>query len=128
MRLSFKAALLIACALIPAHAGAAAFQAFKSSGRTVVVSATTTAAPVTLSGAGGSLLIFNSCTVVARIDITGNTATTPAVGVPGSLGIPPSTYAVLEMGTGAPISTVSVKVDSGTACNVELTRGEGMAH
>jgi hypothetical protein len=26
------------------------------------------------------------------------------------------------------VTAVSVKVDSGTACNVELTRGEGMAH
>jgi len=125
MRL-LKAALLIAAALIPAIAGAAVRQAFQPGGKTVLVSATTTAATVTLQGAGGSLLVYNSCIVPVRIDATGNTATTPAVGTPGSPGVPASTYALLEIGAFA--STVSVKVDSGVACNVELTRGDGMAH
>jgi hypothetical protein len=128
MRFSFKAALLLGAALLPSCALGAAFQAFKPGGQTVLVSATTTAASVTLNGAGGSLLVFNACTVPVRIDFTGGTATTPAVGVPGDTGIPANTLVVLEMGTGAPITTVSVKVDSGSACNVELTRGEGMAH
>jgi hypothetical protein len=127
MRL-LKAALLLAAALIPSCAVAATFQAFKPGGQTVLVSATTTATTVTLQGAGGSLLVFNACTVPVRIDFTGGTATTPAVGVPGDTGIPANTLVVLEMGTGAPVTSVSVKVDSGTACNVELTRGEGMAH
>jgi hypothetical protein len=125
MRL-LKAALLIAAALIPAGIVAAEFQAFKPGGQTVLVSATTTAATVTLQGAGGSLLVFNACTVPVRVDFTGNAATTPAVGVPGSPGIPAGNFALMEIGTLA--STVSVKVDSGAACNVELTRGEGMAH
>jgi len=60
MRL-LKAALLIAAALIPAIAGAAVRQAFQPGGKTVLVSATTTAATVTLQGAGGSLLVYNSC-------------------------------------------------------------------
>ena len=129
MRLSIKAAILIAAALLPSCAAfGAAIQAFKPGGQTVVVSATTTAASVALNGAGGSLLVFNACTVEARVDFTGATATTPAVGVPGSLGVPAATLVVLEMGTGAPITAVSVKVDSGSACNVEITRGEGMAH
>jgi hypothetical protein len=126
MRLSFKAAVLLGAALLPSCALGAAFQAFRPGGRTVIVSATTTAASVTLQGVGGSLLVFNSCTFPVRIDATGNTATTPAVGVPGSAGVPASTLAVLEIGTLA--AAVSVKVDSGAACNVELTRGEGMAH
>jgi hypothetical protein len=109
-------------------ASAATWQAFKPGGQTVLVSATTTAASVTLNGSGGSLLVFNACTVPVRIDFTGGTATTPAVGVPGDTGIPANTLVVLEMGTGAPITTVSVKVDSGAACNVEITRGEGMSH
>jgi hypothetical protein len=124
MILALEAVLLLALALLPAYA--ATRQAFQPGGKTVLVSATTTAAPVTLNGAGGSLLVFNSCAVVARIDATGNTATTPAVGVPGSTGVPASTLAVVEIG--ANVQTVSVKVDSGTACNVELTRGEGMSH
>jgi len=107
-------------------ASAATRQAFMPGGRTVLVSATTTAAPVTLNGAGGSLLVFNSCAVVARIDATGNVASTPAVGTPGSTGVPATSLAVLEIGTN--VTAVSVKVDSGSACNVELTRGEGMAH
>ena len=64
-----------------------------------------------------------------RVDATGATATTPVTGsppTPGSHGIPASTLAVLEIG--AFPTTVSVKVASGSACNVELTRGEGMAH
>jgi hypothetical protein len=107
-------------------AGAATRQAFQPGGKTVLISATTTAAPVTLNGAGGSLLVFNSCAVVARIDATGNVASTPAVGTPGSTGVPAASLAVLEIGTN--VTAVSVKVDSGSACNVELTRGEGMAH
>ena len=107
-------------------ASAATRQAFMPGGRTVLVSATTTAAPVTLNGAGGSLLVYNACTVPVRVDFTGATATTPTVGIPGSPGVPAATLAVLEIGTFT--STVSVKVDSGSACNVELTRGEGMAH
>ena len=71
MRLSFKAALLLGVALIPSCALGAAIQAFKPGGQTVVVSATTTAASVTLNGAGGSLLVFNACTVEARVDFTG---------------------------------------------------------
>jgi hypothetical protein len=124
MRL-LKAALLLAAAL-PACAIAAEFQAFKPGGQTVLVSATTTAASVTLQGAGGSLLVFNSCAVTARVDATGKTATTPAVGTSGSPGIPAGNFALMEIGTFA--ATVSVKVDSGSACNVELTRGEGVAH
>jgi hypothetical protein len=123
MRL-FKAALF--GALIASPAIAAEIQAFKPGGQTVLVSATTTAASVTLQGAGGSLLVFNACAVTARVDFTGHTATTPAVGTPGSPGIPAGNFALLEIGTLT--STVSVKVDSGSACNVELTRGEGMAH
>jgi hypothetical protein len=126
--LVLEAAILLAAVLIPSLAGAATFQAFKPGGQTVLISATTTAASVALQGAGGSLLVFNACTVPVRIDFTGGTATTPAVGVPGDTGIPANTLVILEMGTGAPITTVSVKVDSGSACNVELTRGEGMAH
>ena len=122
-----KAALLLAVALASDEVGAAGIQAFKPGGRTVLLSATTTATTVTLQGAGGSLLVSNTCTVPVRIDATGNTATTPTAGTtPGSLGVPPSAFAVLEIGTLA--TTVSVKVDSGSACNVELTRGEGMAH
>jgi hypothetical protein len=129
MRLSFKAAVLLGAALLPAYAVAATFQAFKPGGQTIVVSATTTATTYTLQGAGGSLLVSNTCAVTARIDATGATATTPVTGsppTPGSLGVPPSKLAVLEIGTLA--TTVSVKIDSGAACNVELTRGEGMAH
>jgi hypothetical protein len=122
----FKAALLLVAVLIPAYAVAAGMQAFKPGGRTVLISATTTAATVTLQGTGGSLLVSNTCTVPVRIDATGNTATTPTAGTPGSPGVPPTTLAVIEIGTFA--STISVKVDSGSACNVELTRGEGMAH
>jgi hypothetical protein len=110
-------------------ASAAVRQAFQPGGKTVLVSATTTAASVALQGAGGSLLVYNACTVPVRVDATGNTATTPVAGsppTPGSPGVPPTTYAVLEIG--ANVVTVSVKVDSGSACNVELTRGEGMAH
>jgi len=125
MRL-LKAALLIAAALIPAIAGAAVRQAFQPGGKTVLMSATTTAASVTLQGAGGSLLVFNACTVPVRIDAAGNAATTPAVGVPGSPGVPATTLALLEITSS--VTSVSVKVDSGSACNVELTRGEGMAH
>jgi hypothetical protein len=124
MRL-FKAVALLALALMPAVVIAATFQAFKPGGQTVLVSATTTAASVTLQGAGGSLLVFNACAVTARVDATGNTAT-PTAGTPGSTGIPAGNFALLEIGAFA--STVSVKVDSGSACNVELTRGEGMAH
>jgi hypothetical protein len=119
----------LALASVLAVAGlaiAAEIQAFKPGGATVLVSATTTAASVTLQGAGGSLLVFNACTVPVRVDSTGNTATTPAVGTPGSPGIPAGNFALMEIGTLA--STVSVKVDSGAACNVELTRGEGMSH
>ena len=121
-----KAALFLAAVLIPTYAVAAGLQAFKPGGRTVLISATTTAATVTLQGAGGSLLVSNTCAVPVRIDATGNAATTPAVGTPGSPGVPAATLAVLEIGTFP--TTVSVKVDSGSACNVELTRGEGMAH
>jgi hypothetical protein len=123
----FRAALLLGVALIPAVAIAATFQAFKPGGKTVLISATTTATTVALQGAGGSLLVSNTCTVPVRIDATGATATTPTAGTtPGSLGVPPSTFAVIEIGTG--VATVSVKIDSGSACNVEITRGEGMAH
>jgi hypothetical protein len=125
----FRAALLLGVALIPVGATAANMRAFKPGGSTVLLSATTTATAVTLQGAGGSLLVSNTCTVPVRIDATGATATTPVTGsppTPGSLGVPPSTLAVLEIGT--LVSTVSVKVDSGSACNVELTRGEGMSH
>jgi hypothetical protein len=124
-----KAALMLGVVLIPAYAVAAKMQAFKPGGSTILLSATTTATTVTLQGAGGSLLVSNTCTVPVRIDATGATATTPVTGTPptpGSPGIPPSTFAVLEIGTLA--TTVSVKVDSGSACNVEMTRGEGMAH
>jgi hypothetical protein len=124
MRFSFKVALLLLALISPL--GAAVRQAFRPGGRTVLVSATTTASPVTLNGAGGSLLVYNSCAVTARIDATGNAATTPVAGTPGSPGVPATTLAVLEIGS--VIQSVSVKVDSGTACNVELTRGEGMAH
>ena len=118
-------ALLLA--LIPTYAIAASWQALKPGGQTVLISATTTAATVTLPGAGGSLLVYNSCTVVARVDTTGKTATTPVAGTtPGSLGIQPSTLAVIEIGTFA--TSVSVKLDSAGPCNVEMTRGEGMAH
>lgn len=131
MRLSLKAVSLLLCAiLIPAgEALAAEIQAFKPGGQTIIVSAATTAATATPPGAGGSLLVYNSCTVVARVDGSGNVATTPVAGsppTPGSLGVPPSTLAVLEFGSG--VTSFSVKVDSGSACNVELTRGEGMAH
>jgi hypothetical protein len=128
MRL-FRAVLLLGTVLIPAYAVAANMRAFKPGGSTVLISATTTATTVTLQGAGGSLLVSNTCTVPVRIDATGATATTPVTGsppTPGSPGIPPTTLAVLEIGTFP--TTVSVKVDSGSACNVELTRGEGMAH
>jgi hypothetical protein len=128
MRLSFKAALLGAL-LIPACAYAAGFQAFKPGGATILVSATTTATTYTLQGAGGSLLVSNTCTVPVRIDATGAAATTPVTGsppTPGSPGIPAGKLAVIEIG--ANVVTVSVKVDSGSACNVEMTRGEGMAH
>jgi hypothetical protein len=111
---------------IPVCSLAAEIQAFKPGNPTVLVAATTTAASVASPGSGGSLLVFNSCAVPARIDFTGNAATTPVAGTPGSPGIPPTTLVVLEIGTGA--TSASVKVDSGTACNVELTRGEGMAH
>jgi hypothetical protein len=128
MRIIFRA-LLLGVALIPACASAAKFQAFRPGGQTVLIAATTTATAVTLQGAGGSLLVYNSCAVPVRIDATGATATTPVTGsppTPGSPGIPAATLAVLEIGTFP--TTVSVKVDSGSACNVELTRGEGMAH
>ena len=117
---------LLLATLIPACASAAKLQAFQPGGPTVLVSATTTSASVALPGSGGSLLVYNACTVPVRVDITGTAATTPAVGVPGSLGVPPATYAVFEIGT--TVATVAVKLDSGTACNVEMTRGEGMAH
>jgi hypothetical protein len=126
MRLSIKALLMLAAALIPACANAAVRQAFQPGGKTVLISATTTAATVSLNGAGGSLLVYNACTVPVRIDATGNAAATPAVGAPGSPGIPASTLTVIEIG--ANVQTVSVKVDSGVACNVEITRGEGMSH
>jgi hypothetical protein len=125
MRIS-RASLLLAAVLIPAVAIAAKFQAFKAGGQTVLLSATTTATTVTLQGAGGSLLVSNTCAVPVRIDATGNAATTPAVGTPGSPGVPATTLAVIEIGTG--VATVSVKIDSGSACNVEMTRGEGMSH
>jgi hypothetical protein len=125
MRIIFRA-LLLGVALIPACASAAKFQAFRPGGQTVLIAATTTATAVTLQGAGGSLLVSNTCAVPVRIDATGATATTPVPGTPGSPGVPPSTLAVLEVGAG--VTTVSVKVDSGSACNVEMTRGEGMAH
>jgi hypothetical protein len=48
-----KAALFLAAVLIPTYAVAAGMQAFKPGGRTVLISATTTAATVTLQGAGG---------------------------------------------------------------------------
>lgn len=121
------AGLALLAALIPGCAGAAEIQAFKPGSPTVLVSATTTSASVTLPGNGGSLLVYNACTVMARVDITGNAATTPVAGVsPGSTGVPPTTLVVLEMTSS--VTSVAVKVDSGTACNVELTRGEGMAH
>ena len=124
-----KAALFLAAVLVPTIAIAANMRAFKPGGQTVLLSATTTATTVTLQGAGGSLLVYNSCAVPVRIDATGATATTPVTGsppTPGSPGIPAATLAVIEIGTFP--TTVSVKVDSGSACNVELTRGEGMAH
>jgi hypothetical protein len=77
----------------------------------------------------GSLLVYNPCTVTARVDATGNAATTPAAGsppTPGSPGVPAGNFALLEIGT--LVSTVSLKIDSGSECNDELTRGEGMAH
>jgi hypothetical protein len=117
---------LLVSALIPVCAGAAELQAFKPGNPTVLVSATTASATVPLPGSGGALLIFSACTVVARVDITGNAATTPVAGTPGSPGIPPTTLVVLEIGSS--VTSVSVKVDSGSACNVELTRGDGMAH
>ena len=80
MRFSFKAALLLAAALLANFANAATRQAFKPGSPTVLVSATTTAATVALPGNGGSLLVFNACTVTARIDATSNTATTPVFG------------------------------------------------
>jgi hypothetical protein len=64
--------------------------------------------------------------VPVRVDITGAAATTPVVGTPGSLGVPAATFALFKISSS--VTTVAVKVDSGTACNVELTRGEGMAH
>lgn len=127
MRIIFRALLLAAAAvLVPVCAIAAKFQAFRPGGQTVLIAATTTATAVTLQGAGGSLLVSNTCTVPVRIDATGATATTPAVGTPGSPGVPAATLAVLEIGTG--VASVSVKIDSGSACNVEMTRGEGMSH
>jgi hypothetical protein len=120
------ARLALISALIPACAGAAKIQAFKPGSATVLVSATTTSAPVALPGSGGSLLVYNACAVMARVDVTGNAAVTPVAGTSnGSTGIPPTTLAVLEIGTFA--TAASVKVDSGSACNVEITRGEGMA-
>jgi hypothetical protein len=124
-----KAALLLGAVLIPTIAIAANMRAFKPGGSTILLSATTTATTVTLQGAGGSLLVYNSCAVPVRIDATGATATTPVTGsppTPGSPGIPAATFAIIEIGTFP--TMVSVKVDSGTACNVEMTRGEGMAH
>jgi hypothetical protein len=123
--LAFLAAMLLS-ALIPTCAGAAEIQAFKPGSPTVLVSATTTSAPVTLPGSGGSLLVYNACTVPVRVDITGNAAITPAAGTPRLPGVPAATLALFEISS--LVATVAVKVDSGTACNVELTRGEGMAH
>jgi hypothetical protein len=126
---TLRAVLLLGTVLIPVCAVAANMRAFKPGGQTVLLSATTTATTVTLQGAGGSLLVYNSCAVPVRIDATGAAATTPVTGsppTPGSPGIPAATLAVIEIGTFP--TTVSVKVDSGSACNVELTRGEGMAH
>lgn len=105
---------------------AAEIQAFKPGNPTILVSATTTSANVTLPGTGGSLLVVNACTVPARIETSGQPAATPIVGTPGSLGVPASTMAVFEIGSS--VKSVAVLVDSGSACNVELTRGEGMAH
>jgi hypothetical protein len=123
----FRAGLLLGAALIPTCATAAGMQAFRPGGATILVSATTTATAYTLPGAGGSLLVSNTCAVPVRIDATGATATTPTAGTtPGSLGIQAGKLVVLEIG--ANVTTVSVKVDSGSACNVEMTRGEGMAH
>jgi hypothetical protein len=120
-------ACLLLSALIPACAGAAALQAFKPGSPTVLVSATTTAASVSLPAGGGSFLVYNSCTVMARVDFSGNAATKPVAGVSnGSLGVPPSTLVVLEAGTF--VTSASVMLDSAGPCNVELTRGEGMAH
>ena len=119
------AALALGCLTAQATQAATA-QAFQPSGQTVLVSATTTAASVALSGGGTALLIYNACTVPARVETSGAVATTPTAGVPGSLGIPAASVALIQ--TGGLLSTVSVKVDSGSACNVELTRGEGMAH
>jgi hypothetical protein len=123
---NYLAGLLLA-ALTPACADAAAIQAFKPGGPTVLVSATTTSAPVSLPGSGGSLLVFSACTAVqVRIDVTGNNAArTPVVGTPGSIGVPPG-LTLIEIGS--LVTSVAVLVDSGTACNVEMTRGEGMAH
>jgi hypothetical protein len=119
--------LALLSALIPACAGAAKIQAFKPGSATVLVSATTTSATIALPGSGGSLLVYNACAVPVRVDITGNAATTPTAGTtPGSPGVPPTTLAVLEITSS--VTSVAVKVDSGSACNVELTRGEGMAH
>jgi hypothetical protein len=74
-KISVTAALLLSTA-----AGAAEIQAFKPGNPTVLVSATTTSANVALPGTGGSLLVFNSCAVPARIAFTGNAAATPVAG------------------------------------------------
>lgn len=126
MRRLFLVAAALGLALAPAASLAAEMQAFKAGGQTVLVSATTTATTVALKGAGGTLLIVSQCTVPVRVDATGATATTPAVGMPGSLGVPASSTMMTEVGS--LVTTVSVKVDSGSACNVELTRGEGLTH
>jgi hypothetical protein len=122
-KLILAGALLLA-AVIPVDA--ATMQAFKPSGQTVLVSATTTTATVTLNGAGGSLLVYNACTVPVRIETNGSAAVTPTTVLLGSLGVPAATYAVFEIGT--TVATVAVKLDSAGPCNIELTRGEGMAH
>lgn len=126
MRQFLVAAAALALLATPTASFAATEQAFKPGGQTVLVSATTTAATVTLNGSGGSLLIVSACTVPVRVETSGQPATTPTTSVPGSLGLGASSTSLLEVGTF--LSTVSVKVDSGSACNVELTRGEGMAH
>jgi hypothetical protein len=64
--------------------------------------------------------------VPVRIETSGSAAVTPTTSVPGSLGVPTATLAVFEIGT--TVATVAVKLDSAGPCNVELTRGEGMAH
>lgn len=125
-RAALAAALSICLMAAPMAARAAALQAFKPGGATVVTLATTSAATVTLQGAGGSLQVYNACTVPVRVETNGGTAVTPTVGTPGSLGVAPSSTQLIEMGI-YPL-TVSVKVDSGSACNIEITRGEGMAH